>query len=138
MEYFLGSVLTLASVYLMNRLVARSRVASRRVKGIRFSQSYVYDLTKDMYSAQDMMPSFVPRVPTQATKHFDRRSTRVLYMDGLAWFIQKIDGINALHVAEMTEDGVDTESIKRVDTMGMDDVELKKTMFIVEKLTEGL
>lgn len=138
MEYFIGSVLTLASVYFMNRLVSKSKSVVRTVKGIRFSQSRTYEMTKDLYPISHFMPAFPQRISTQATKHFDRNTTRVLYMDGLAWFIKSVDGLDALHVADITENGFDENSVKRVDTYTMDDVELKKTMFIVEKLTEGL
>ncbi len=138
MEYFVGSIMTLVSVYVMNRLVSRSKSVSKKVKTPIISQSYSNELVKDLYPASHFFPSFAARVKTQATKDFDNRSTRILYMDGLAWFIKKIDGMNALHVAEIIDGGFDEESVKRVDTMTMNDVELKKTMFIVEKLTEGL
>lgn len=138
MEYFIGSVMTLVSVYFMNKLVSKNKAIKNNIKGLRFSQSYSHNLTKDLYPISHFLPSFPAREKTQATKDFDSRSTRVLYMDGLAWFIKKIDGMNALHVAEIIDGGFDEESVKRVDTMTMDDVELKKTMFIVEKLTEGL
>lgn len=138
MEYFIGSIMTLASVYFMNRLVSKNKKISSKIKTIAFSQSYTNELVKDMIPIEQTMPSFITRVKTQATKHFDSRSTRVLYMDGYAWFIKIIDGLSALHFAELSEEGIIEESVKRVDIMGMDDVELKKTMFIVEKLTEGL
>lgn len=95
-------------------------------------------MTKNLYPISHFMPAFPKRIKTQATQHFDKNTTRVLYMDGFAWFLKQVDGINALHTAEITENGFDENSIQRVDIMTMDDVELKKTMFIVEKLTEGL
>ncbi len=137
MEYFIGAVMTLASVYLMNRLVLKNKDKLRKIKPLRFSQSYIDEMTREFYPMSDNI-TFVQKVKTQATNHFDSRSTRVLFMDGLAWFIKKINGMSILHTAEIIDGQVDEESAKRVDTMTMDDVELKKTMFIVEKLTEGL
>lgn len=138
MDYFIGSVLTLISVYFMNRLVSKNKNIVRKIKNVAFSQSRTYELTKDLYPISHFLPSFPQRKKTQSTNDFDSKSTRVLYMDGYAWFLRKVDGINALHSAEIIEDGFDENSAKRVDTYTMDDVELKKTMFIVEKLTEGL
>jgi hypothetical protein len=138
MEYFIGSIMTLASVYFMNRLVSKNKSINKKIGSLRFSQSSTYEMTKDLYPASYFEPSFPVRVKTQATKHFDSNSTRVLYMDGYAWFIRTIDGMSILHSAEITDGGFNEESAKRVDTMTMNEVELNKTIFIVEKLTEGL
>lgn len=138
MEYFVGSVMTLVSVYFMNRLVSKSKTINKKARIPLYSQSYLNNMVKGLYPIEYFQPSFTARVKTQSTKHFDSKSTRVLYMDGLAWFIKNIDGMNALHVAEISEEGFDESSAKRVDTMAMDDVQLDKTIFIVEKLTEGL
>lgn len=135
MDYFIGSVLTLVSVYVMNRLVSKKLNKTNIIPIPQLRQSRYYEMTRYMYPID---PSFKRKIESQATKYFDSRSTRVLFMDGFAWFIKKTNGMNALYVAEMNEEGFDENSAKRVDTMTMDDVELKKTMFIVEKLTEGL
>jgi hypothetical protein len=137
MEYFVGSIMTLISVYFMNRLVSKNKSVSNKIKSVKFSQTYNHNLTKDLYPI-NVMPSFNTRKKTQASDHFDKNSTRILYMDGLAWFIRKENGMDALFSAEIVDGFFDETSAKRVDTMTMDDVELKKTIFIVEKLTEGL
>jgi hypothetical protein len=43
-----------------------------------------------------------------------------------------------LYTAKLIDGKVDDESTTTVDTMGMDKVQLDKTIFIVSKLTEGL
>ncbi len=130
--------MTLVSVYFMNRLVSRSRTINKKIKSVKFSQSYNAEVIKDFVPIVDLQPSFQTKKKTQAIEHFDKSSTRVLYMDGMAWFIKKINGMDALFSAEIVDGFFDESSAKRVDTMTMDDVELKKTIFIVEKLTEGL
>ena len=55
-------------------------------------------------------------------------------MDGLIWFIKN----NTLYNVESEDGQFEEDLAKKVDTMGMDDVQLKKTIFIVEKLTEGI
>ena len=56
-------------------------------------------------------------------------------MDNQAYWIK--DSI--FYMADMSNDGgVDKDTTRRVDTMTMDKVQLKKMMFIIEKLTEGL
>ena len=68
--------------------------------------------------------------------NFEKKSmTRMVFIEDTAWWIE--DG--KLMTAGITEDGeVDINSKKGVDTFTMDKVELDKTIFIVEKLTEGL
>lgn len=137
MEYFIGSVMTIMTFYVINRFINKA-TKKHKVLPIKFSQSNQFEMIRGMIPIQDLLPSFPQRAKTQATKHFDSKSTRVLYMDDQAWFIKNINGMSVLHVAEIVDGNFSEESAKRVDTMTMDDVELKKTMFIVEKLTEGL
>jgi uncharacterized protein YeeX (DUF496 family) len=137
MEYFIGSVMTIVTFYVINKLVSK-KTKQNKIKPMKFSQSNQFEMIRHMIPIETLLPSFVQRKATQSTKHFDSKTTRVLYMDNLAWFIKKVNGMSILHVAEVIDGNFDEESAKRVDTMTMDDVELKKTMFIVEKLTEGL
>jgi flagellin-specific chaperone FliS len=45
---------------------------------------------------------------------------------------------NAVYRGEFYEDGIDQETVVKLDTMTMSDVELKKLIFIIEQLTKGL
>jgi hypothetical protein len=56
-----------------------------------------------------------------------------MFIDDMAYWIEN-DG---LHEAVLQDGGVDMETKKKVDIMSMNDVELKKMIFVVEKLTEG-
>lgn len=74
------------------------------------------------------------RVETQARKYRQSISTRILMMDNTAYWI---DG-TTVYTASIINDEIDQDNKKPIDTMGMNDVELKRIMFIVDKLTEGL
>ena len=71
---------------------------------------------------------------TQAMRDIERNTLRVLYFENKAYWIDD----NQLFEADAPFGDIDKESMIKVDTMGMDDVQLKRTMFIVEKLREGL
>lgn len=58
---------------------------------------------------------------------------RFLLLNGKAYWITD----NAVFVADVDDQGIIEESKKVVDTMAMDDVQLKEIEFIVNKLTEG-
>ncbi len=58
---------------------------------------------------------------------------RVIIIEGNAYWI--VD--QTLYTAKIIDGSVDNETTKKVDTMTMDDVQLEKTQFIVQKLTEG-
>jgi hypothetical protein len=133
MEYFVGAIATLATVFLMNRLIGKS-MATQKLKRPMFSQTRLFEMTADMIPIEDLLPSFSKRPDTQTSRHFDQNSTRILFMDGMVWFIKN----NALYNVESEDGQFEEESAKKVDTMGMDKVQLDKTIFIVEKLTEGI
>ena len=71
---------------------------------------------------------------TQAMKDIERNTLRILYFENKAYWIEN----NQLFEADAPFGDIDKDSMVKVDTMGMDDVQLKRTMFIVERLREGL
>jgi hypothetical protein len=81
------------------------------------------------------VPDLPKDIPTRQSNNFMKDSyTRVLILDDNAYWIKD----QALYTAEIMDGMVNKETTRRVDTMTMDKVELDKTMFIVEKLREGL
>ena len=71
---------------------------------------------------------------TQATEYEDSRSVRVVMTDSQAYWIRD----NVFYTADISEDySINKNSTRRVDTMGMDRVQLEKIMFIVDRLNEG-
>ena len=131
MEFLIGTLVAFAGIYIVRKSVMPT--LSKKPIQLRFSQSKLFDITKDLVSLDG--PSFPERKKTQSAEYEKKNSTRVLYMDNQAYWIEN----GALTVADVMEDGkVDFESKKGVDTFAMDKVQLDKTIFIVEKLTEGL
>jgi hypothetical protein len=132
MEFFVGAMSMLIGMFVINKFISKSKHA--KVMRVKFTQSNTNEMLRDYIPVSDMIPSFKQRKKTQSSDHFDSISTRILFLDGYAWWIKN----NTLFNAELIEGNFDENSGKKVDTMTMDDVELKKTVFIVEKLTEGI
>lgn len=127
MEYILGSAITLVSIVILNRLLRNSLKENKL--NVKISQSYLYKLMSD-YDNRENNKSFAE---TQSFKHIKNQYVRIMIVDTEAYWIRN----NQLYVADFIDGEIDTESTKEVDTIAMDPVELKKTMFVVEKLTEG-
>lgn len=132
MEFLIGTIVAFAGMYLV-RKITLPKIAQHKKISLRFSQSKLFDITKDLVSLSE--PAFPQRKPRQSTDFEKKNSTRVVYMDDKAWWIES----GALVFASITPEGlIDFDSKKGVDTFTMDKVQLDKTIFIVEKLTEGL
>lgn len=127
MEYLLGSLVTLLTMTIVSRLVKNTIIKSPRLK-LMFSQSRLFEMT-EMY-----VPDKKKKVTTQSTKHFQKAHTRVIFIDDVAYWIDK----NIVYKANYKNGIVEEDSKIRVDTMAMSKVELDKMIFIVDKLTEGL
>lgn len=130
MEYFLGGLFTFAILLVANRVLREPAKEARDAK-IRYTQSYIHTLVSPMLQ---FVPEDKPKTPTQATKYIENSYVRVLVVDQSAYWIKD----HALFVAQIVDGAVDKSTTRRVDTMTMDKVELDKTLFIVEKLREGL
>lgn len=70
---------------------------------------------------------------TQATEFEKKQYIPVILMDQQAYWI--LD--NTLFVADEVDGMIDKDTTRAVDTMAMDKVQLDKTIFIVDALTEG-
>lgn len=131
MEFLIGTIVAFAGIWVVRKTVM-PQLQKKHVR-VSFSQSKLFDITKDLISIK--APAFPVRPKTQSSEYEKRNSTRVIYMDDQAWWIEN----GSLTVAGINEDGTpDFENKKGVDTFTMDKVQLDKTIFIVEKLTEGL
>lgn len=128
LEYFLGSMVTLAIVFVMERLMRNNPISYR---ALRYSQSHMHSLANNHQKAFHEIAS----LETQATKHFSNNNKEmkvVLHDDNAYWILN-----NTLFTAKLDGNEIDRDSTKIVDTMAIDKVELNKLMIIVEKLTEG-
>lgn len=128
MEYFLGSLITFILMAYFGRRSAK--VLSKPAKTIKFSQSYIEELIN-----QRMIEQFLPTPlkKTQSLEYLHDKEVRVIIIEGEAYWI--VD--QTLYVANVIDGLVDNETTRKVDTMTMNDVQLEKTQFIVQKLTEG-
>jgi hypothetical protein len=128
MEYFLGSLITLLIMSYFGKRTAS--VLSKKPVGVRLSQSYIDTLITNKL-IEEILPK--PQRKTQSVKHRKGEEVRVIIIEGKAYWIVS----QTLYVADIVDGSVDNETTKKVDTMTMDDVQLEKTQFIVQKLTEG-
>ena len=129
MEYFIGSIATLIVLFVAYKVFQNTDGLNPIT--IRHTQSSLYELLKPVLPFLEII--IETTLVTQATKHRNKDMVKIVMIDDQAYWIEN----NSFYVADITEEGIDTESTKTVDTMGMDDVELDKIMFIVEKLNEG-
>jgi len=128
MEYFLGSLLTLIIMSYFGKRSAK--VISKPSKKIIYSQSHIDSLVSQKIF-EEFMPK--PKKKTQSLQHSKESEVRVIIIEDEAFWIAD----QTLFVAKIVDGTVDNETTKKVDTMAMDDVQLDKTQFIVQKLTEG-
>ena len=128
MEYFLGSLITLLIMTYFSKRT--QQVMSKKPKGVQISQSYI-----DSLVSQKILDVLLPpeKKKTQSTNHFKKDEVRVIVIEGEAYWIVN----QTLYVANLVDGTVDNDTTRKVDTMTMDDVQLEKTQFIVQKLTEG-
>lgn len=96
------------------------------------SQAYIHNLIKPALPILQVL-SGPEKVVTQSSKHEESKFTKVLVLEDTAYWIKD----NQVYSAKVLEDKIDGYSTSIVDTMGMDDVQLDKMIFIIDKLTEG-
>ena len=127
MDYVIGSIVTLFSIYFINRFI-KKELDTVSITSITYSQSHIHNLISPFLPDNDEM---VMLKPTQSSKYVEETQLRVLIVEDKAYWIKDNDFL----VADLIEGLVDKESARLVDTMSMSKVELDKIMFIVEKLT---
>lgn len=130
MEYIIGSLFTMLSLFVLNRALAKTMIRNESIGNIRYSQSHIYSLVADILD-NVLEP---PNIKTQSGAYLANTYTKVMILDNEAFWIKD----NTLYTASMIDGEVDKDSVKEVDTMSMSKIQLEKTMFVVEKLREGL
>lgn len=131
MDFLIGSLTAFAAMYVSYIIITRSNITiSTKINKI--SQSYVYEIIKPALPILEALQQYKTK-DTQSRLFEKKLSTRVLVMGNLAYWIKD----NQVYSAEMQNNEIDNNSVKVVDIMGMDDVQLKKIMFIIDTLTEG-
>lgn len=126
MEYILGSIITLITIVVINRMVRDS--VQKNDSNFQITQSYLFKLLSE-YNDKLVSPSLPD---TQSFKHVKNQYIRIMIVEDKAYWIKN----NQLYMADFNGDDIDNSSTREVDTMSMSTVELEQTMFIVEKLSE--
>ncbi len=129
MEFLLGSVATVIAILVLRSAIIKDLAKNSKIS-IRYSQSHIYEITKEFIPDEFFLKK---QRDTQSKSHEKSMYTRVVFLDNEAYWIKN----NALFVADMDEGVVAEETARRVDTIGMDKVQLEKVIHIVEALTEG-
>lgn len=126
MEYFIGSVVAIGLIILLNIFTKRLPTDERIT--IQTSQSYLFSLMGNSLALKNM----VKPKPTQASKHLEKMFVRILIVNGKAYWIKD----NVFYVADVEGEDIDKANAKKVDIMSMDKVQLEEAMFIIDKLKE--
>ena len=129
MEYVVGALLTLVIVAVANRLISK-QLNTKKMPSIRYSQSHIYSVVAPMMFGLDKR---IPQRSSQAYNYQESLYIKVVISEGKAYWIKE----NTFYTADVIDGVVDKESTQQVDTMSMNDVELKKMLVIVEALREG-
>ena len=128
MEYLLGSILTLISFFIFNKII--KNVTNVTINIPIFTQSRKVQLIKD-YLINIVTPK--PKTKTQSKEYQKKNSIRAFFLADNVYWIEN----GFLVTAKLNDNKIDETTKKRVDTHSLDKVELDKITFIVDKLTEG-
>jgi predicted translin family RNA/ssDNA-binding protein len=126
-EYFLGSIITLIITSVINKRFNRIIDKQKSIRP-KIGQSYLHKILAEFENLKNE-----EKINTQSSKYVEERYVKIMIVEDQAFWIKD----NGLYSATLINGEIDNSTTKLVDTMSMDAVELKKTMFVVEKLTEG-
>jgi len=126
MEYLIGSL----STFMLLGLVSTKMLKNKNNKKISLSycQSHIFEIVKPL-----LPPIKKLEIKTQSRAYEEKSSVKVIIMHNQAFWIRD----NVFYTANMRDGEVEKETTRRVDTMGMDKVELDKMLFIMDQLRDG-
>ena len=133
MEYLLGSLVTLVTIFVINKSINKKINNGFKLKTSTYSQSFTHDVLSPFLPTNFEL-SIQSRPKTQASKLLAKTTIKVLFTEDKAYWIKD----NCVYSADVKHGLVDEETTLKLDIMGMDAVELKEISFIIEKLTEGI
>ena len=126
MEYFLGSLITLMSLFIFTKIV-NHKIPNSSIPVPKISQSIVNNLL-GFYHKHNKVDK-----KRQSSSHEKRNSIKAFFWNNDVYWIE--DGF--LVTAKLEDNKIDEKTKKRVDTYNLDRVELDRIEFIVDKLAEG-
>lgn len=127
MEYLLGCLITLLTIYIVVRLIRNPANSFQKTKPV-FGQSRKYELIKKYY-----IEKAIKNMNKQSFNDASNQYVKIVYVENKAYWVEN----NLLYQASHFNGKILLETKKTVDTMGMDRVELNRIIFIVDKLAEG-
>ena len=128
-EYFLGFLVAIVMLVLLRFLIPRI-IKNSPTTNIKYSQTHIHNIIKDNLPDHLFLPMKKPR---QTINHEKSIHLKILFFEKEAYWIKE----NALFIAEQEDGIVKEETAKRVDTIGMNRVQLEKVIYIVDILNEG-
>jgi hypothetical protein len=131
MEYLFGSLVTLLTLFIAARKFNSSKTMNLKVR-VKYNQTRAFELERPLDILGDMVEMITSRKVSQTSKFEDSLNIKVVISDNEAYWISD----NIFYVADVRDKMVIQESARKVDTMTMDDVQLKKISEIVEILRE--
>lgn len=123
LEYFLGSLLTVATALFLYKKNNINYVNNN----VKISQSRTAELLRPFLVEKPKV-----KKEKQSDIHNKKINIKVLIMDDRAFWIKN----NIVYSAEVDNNEVVRNSTVEVDMIGLDKVELDKMMFIIDKLNE--
>lgn len=134
MEYFIGFLTAFISMLYLYKTIVKTQSKKFFTK-VGHTQSQYHILVGFARNiANEISRETMNNISSQSINHFDKNHLRVFVFEEKAYWI--LD--NKVYRANFENGKVDKETTAELDTITMDSVELKKIMFIVGKLTEGL
>jgi hypothetical protein len=129
MDYLLGFLVAIG-MFLFFRFIGPKVISKDLGNKIRYSQTHIHEIIR--YSIPESMLYPVQK-PTQSANHEKSINLRVLFIEKEAYWIKE----NSLFIADQEDGIVKEDTARRVDTMGMNRVQLEKLIYIVDVLNEG-
>lgn len=132
MEYLVGAIATFICLFLFS-IIAKKEIAKTKPLRIQKTQSYSYEIIRPVVPLIQMLKTFQEdKLTTQASKHSEKNTIKVLQVGNAVYWIAK----NSLYTANYSNGRINEESTKIVDTMALDAVQLEKIIYIVDTLTK--
>lgn len=126
MEYVIGSIVTVAALFVFSRLLMPSPNEMRQIKIVN-RQSRLFELIRPAIPFLESEPE-LPE--TQSYRYEDSLHLKVIVSNGIAYWIHE----NRLYQGDFIDGNIDKESGKIVDTMALSKVELDRMSYIVDRL----
>lgn len=125
-QYFIILGLTLClSSYIIYKEKKRKTFSN-----ITYSQSSIHNLIKE-FLPKDLYEK--PRQPSQSSKHIEKNTVKVIFIEGKAYWVSN----NIFYCADAVGGNVDLDSTEPVDTSNMSKRDIDKMLFILDNLKNG-